>query len=752
MSEFRKLSRGIAMGAGSASAFALLLGTTNVHAADDQVIDEIIVTAQKRTEALIDVPLSITSVDGDLLERQQAANFQDYLKLVPGLQLDQNTPGNGRLVMRGINTGGVASTVAVYVDESPFGSSSGLVNGAVIAGDFDTFDMQRIEVLRGPQGTLYGASSLGGVLKFATNPPDTEKFESRVRVGAESVEDGEVGYTAAGMVNIPLSETFALRGVGYYREQGGFVDSIGTAGSDVQDDINGSETYGGRLSALWNPSDAFSLRLSAIAQDISTDASSSVESDANTLDTLYGRLSQSQYVPEFNDVDYRLYNATLDWDLGFGTLTSATSYNEFESPFRTDVTLLLSEAIEPLFGPNEGVQEQTTKYDKVTQELRLASHSSDSFEWLAGGYYTKEKGDLIQHFAAVTPGTLDEIPVPPVLAPILGDTVGDLTLHSEYEEIAAFVSGTIHFGPKFDVTLGGRYSENDQEAKQDAVGLLAGGAEGVSFPLVTSSEDVFTYSVAPKFKINEHTSLYARAATGFRPGGPNVLPPNAPAEVPLTYDSDSLTSYEVGLKIESDDRAYTLDIAAFHIDWEDIQLFAQVNDFGVNINGGDATSDGLEFTATAHLTDAFNVSLNGAYTDAQLEEDTPELSGGKKGDALPFTPEWSLGLNADYEWSVGAQSTAYVGGALRYLSDQTGTYDLDYRLENGRQREVPSYEVLDLQAGVDFGRYTIELYAKNVTDSDGKTSVGALGASPNGAIATGVIRPRTIGLSLGVGF
>jgi iron complex outermembrane recepter protein len=752
MSEFRKLSRGIAMGAGSASAFALLLGATNVHAADDQVIDEIIVTAQKRTEALIDVPLSITAVDGDLLERQQAANFQDYLKLVPGLQLDQNTPGNGRLVMRGINTGGVASTVAVYVDESPFGSSSGLVNGAVIAGDFDTFDMQRIEVLRGPQGTLYGASSLGGVLKFATNPPDTEKFESRVRVGAESVEDGEVGYTAAGMVNIPLSETFALRGVGYYREQGGFVDSIGTAGSDVQDDINGSETYGGRLSALWNPSDAFSLRLTAIAQDISTDASSSVESDANTLDTLYGNLSQSQYVPEFNDVDYRLYNATLDWDLGFATLTSATSYNEFESPFRTDVTLLLSEAIEPLFGPNEGVQEQTTKYDKVTQELRLASHSSDSFEWLAGVYYTKEKGDLIQHFAAVTPGTLDEIPVPPVLVPVLGDTVGDLTLHSEYEEIAAFVSGTIHFGPKFDVTLGGRYSENDQEAKQDAVGLLAGGAEGVSFPLVTSSEDVFTYSVAPKFKINEHTSLYARAATGFRPGGPNVLPPNAPAEVPLTYDSDSLTSYEVGLKIESDDRAYTLDIAAFHIDWEDIQLYAQVNDFGVNINGGDATSDGLEFTATAHLTDAFNVSLNGAYTDAQLEEDTPELSGGKKGDALPFTPEWSMGLNADYEWAVGAQSTAYVGASLRYLSDQTGTYDLGFRTENGKQREVPSYEVLDLQAGVDFGRYTIELYAKNVSDSDGKTSVGTLGASPNGAIATGVIRPRTIGLSLGVGF
>jgi len=143
---------------------------------------------------------------------------------------------------------------------------------------------------------------------------------------------------------------------------------------------------------------------------------------------------------------------------------------------------------------------------------------------------------------------------------------------------------------------------------------------------------------------------------------------------------------------------------------------------------------------------------NGAYTDARLEDDTPPLSGGLKGDELPFTPEISLGLNADYEWSVGAQSTAFVGGSLRYLSDQTGTYDLDYRLANGRQREISSYEVLDLQAGIDFGRYSLELYAKNVTDSDGQTSLGTVGTVPNGAIGTGVIRPFTIGLTLGLEF
>jgi outer membrane receptor protein involved in Fe transport len=602
--------------------------------------------------------------------------------------------------------------------------------------------MQRIEVLRGPQGTLYGASSLGGVLKFATNLPQTDKFESRVRVGAETVEDGDVGYSAVGMVNIPLSETFAFRGTGYYREQGGFVDSIGTAGSDVEDDINGAETYGGRLSALYTPSDAFSLRLTAILQNISSTASSTVESDAETLEPLYSALSQSQFVPEFTDVDYRLYNATLDFDLGFATLTSATSYSEFESPFRADFTTQFSPLLTPLIGPNEFLNEQVTQYDKVTQELRLASPASETFEWLAGVYYTEEKGDIIQHFDAVIPGSLTPIAGLPVL--------GDLSLHSEYEEIAGFASGTIHFGERFDLTLGARYSENDQFATQNAVGVLAGGE--VSYPRATSSEDVVTYSIAPKFEISEHASLYARAATGFRPGGPNVLPPEAPPEVPTVYDSDELTSYELGLKVESSDRAYSLDIAAFHIDWTDIQLFAQVNDFGVNINGGDATSDGLEFTATAVLGEGFSVSLNGAYTDAKLEDDTPPLSGGLKGDDLPFTPEISLGLNADYAWSVGGESTAYVGGSLRYLSDQTGTYDLDYRLENGRQRELPSYEVLDLQAGVDFGRYSLELYAKNVTDSDGQTSLGAVGTVPNGAIGTGVIRPFTVGLTLGLEF
>lgn len=740
MSDAKRRSRGLVVG-GSAGALALLSGVTNVHAAEEVTIAEVIVTAQKRAEALIEVPLSISVVGGDVLERNNAVNFQDYLKLVPGLQLNQDTPGNGRLVMRGVNTGSVAATVAVYVDETPFGSSTGLVNGGVLAGDFDAFDMQRIEVLRGPQGTLYGANSLAGVLKFATNPPRTDRFETRMRVGVESVEDGDMGYSGTAMVNVPLSETFAIRATGYYRELPGFIDSIGTAGSDRAKDINDSESYGGRVSALYKPSDAFSLRLTAIQQNIETGASTTVESNADTLDTLYSRFTQSQFVPEYNDIDYTIYNAVMDIDLGFATLTSSTSYNELESPFRVDQTTQFSSLIEPFVGPNEFQQLQTTKYDKFTQELRLASPTGDVFDWLIGAYFTREEGDIIQHFEALVPGTSTLIPGQPQL--------GDLTLHSEYEEIAAFVSGTIHFGERFDVTLGGRYSENDQQAKQDAIGLLAGGPTGVSFPRADSTEDVFTYSVSPKLKFGDNASLYARVASGFRPGGPNVLPPGAPAGVPLSYESDSLTSYEVGYKRESASRTYSIDLSAFHIDWEDIQLFSRVNNFGVNVNAGGATSNGIEATFNARPTDALSLSLNAAYTDTELDDDTGPLVGGAKGDALPYTPELSVGLNADYEWSVGGDATAFVGGSVRYLSDQNGAFDFEFRTANGRQREIPSYEVVDLRAGVNFGRYSIELYGKNVTDSDGRTSTGTLGIYPNGALGTGVIRPRTVGLAFG---
>ena len=719
---------------------------------------EIVVTAQKRDQILIDIPQSISVVSGNTLERQQASSFQDYLKLVPGLQLNQSTPGAGRLVLRGLNTGGVASTVGVYVDETPFGSSTALANGAVLAGDFDTFDVARVEVLRGPQGTLYGASTLGGLLKYVTAAPALGKLEGRVRGSIEDTRGGDMSYHGNAVINVPLGDTIALRATGFYNKNGGWIDSIGTTAtdafnftltSDTAANINDSETYGGRASLLFKPSDKFDVRLTAFLQNIRANAPTSVESDPNTLKTLYGRQSQSQYSPEFTNIDYRVYSGVVNADLGFATLTSASSYATQRQTLRDDATFNLSGIVRALLGApaNEFVLNQHTNNKKFTQELRLASAPNDVFEWLIGGYYNHEEALLLQDYAAYTPGTTTTIAFPFVL--------GHVDLTSKYEEYAGFANATLHLGPRFDVDFGGRYSHNDQTASQAAAGVLAG-----NVPVNTnlrSSDNVFTYSVAPKVKLGERASLYARVAKGYRPGGPNVIAPSAPAGTPTSFDPDTVVSYEAGIKAETGDRTFGIDLALFHIDWNHIQLLTVVNGFGVNINGANARSNGLEFTATFRPAKGFTTSVNGAYTDAKLSGDAPALVGGKKGDQLPYTPKYSISANADYDWALGGTATANIGGSLRFLSEQTAGFDATFRAAHGYQRQIPSYTTVDLHAGVDFGKFGVQAYVRNLTDAEGKTSAGGATANglpinPGGAITTGVIRPRTIGLSLSAGF
>ena len=704
--------------------------------------EDVVVTAQKRVQVLIDVPQSVSVIGGETLERQQAFSFQDYAKLVPGLQLAQSNPGEARIVLRGINTGGVAATVATYIDETPFGSSSGQVNAAILAGELDTFDVARLEVLRGPQGTLYGASSLGGVLKFVTNAPSTDRVEARGRASLESVKGGDLSYMGSALVNLPLSGSFAIRASGFYRDYSGFIDGVGTGGSDVARDINGSKSYGGRVSALFKPNDGVSIRLTAILQNLDSDAETSVASDPATLKTLYGGLTQSQYVPEYTNIAYRLYNAAVDLDLGFASLTSSTSYSTLKQSLRDDLTVAYGSQLglyDDATGPIADVGlVQHTDVERFTQELRLASPASDTFEWLVGGYYNHEKGEILQRIDVYEQNTLTIFDGVPQLA--------DIFSRSRYKEFAGFANGTLHVGPRFDLTFGGRYSHNDQDADQGGTGLLA--------PPVLSSaskEDVFTWQVAPNFKFARNGAIYARVSKGFRPGGPNIVPPGAPTDI-KTYESDSLISYEVGMKAETDDRSFAIDLAAFHIDWSDIQLFAQIDDFGVNANGGKAKSDGVEFTATLRPTRGYTVSINGAYTDARLRDDTDPLVGGRDGDQLPFTPRYAVSVNEDYQWRLGGEAMAYVGGSLRFVGEQSGPYSPAALALIGRQYRLPSYTVADLRAGVELGRFSIEAYAKNLTNAVGKTSVSGEGNLPFGAVATGVIRPRVIGITLGAGF
>ena len=758
------------------------------QSASSQAEEAIIVTATKRQEAILDIPQSVTVVSGATLERQQSTTFQQYLNEIPGLSVTEAEPGSTRLTLRGVNTGGVSSTVAVYVDEMPFGSSSGLVNGAILTGDIDPFDLARIEVLRGPQGTLYGANSLGGIFKYVSTSPKLGELSARARASIEFVDDGGTGYNANGVVNAPLGDNAAIRASGFYRKRAGWVDAnsqdvtfAGLFGGSFDatslgdGNINDNESYGGRASVLFQPSDRLSVRLTAFIQNLNTHASSTVEVDPDDLDPINGEFGQTSFVPEFNDVKYRIYNATIDYDLGFANLVSATSYGKLTSDFRTDVTLAFGGVFNSVFGAlNPGgpfaafqitpeqlgvAQDQLTGLKKFTQEVRLASPSNDTFEWMVGAYYTKEDGVIDQHINGVVlddPGALEN-----ELTDLLFARVD-----SDYEEIAGFANVTWYVSDRFDISGGGRWSHNEQHSEQVLGGPFAPIQFGGAIPEFEdgkSSESVFTYSLSPRFELSDNTAVYARVAKGYRPGGPNTVPPlSGPAleAFPTTYDADTLTSYEIGVKHDLG-RRLSIDLAAYHLAWNDIQVFGSLNNFGFNSNGGKASVNGVEGSINVRPARGLNLSLNGAWMDAELTEDTPALVGGEEGDTLPYTPKVSFAVNGDYEWAIG-RNTAFVGASLRYTGKQragfrsefTGEFDDDGQpiFAPLSQRRIPDYATLDLRAGVEFERFSIEAYARNVTNSHGITSLADADGIPNGGILAAFIQPRTLGLSVTAGF
>ncbi len=741
----------------------------------DEDSEAIIVTAQKRAQVLLDVPQSVTVIGGETLERQQATNFQDYLSLIPGFSITGDTPGENRITLRGTNTGGVASTVAIFMDEVPFGSSTGLANGSILSSDFDPFDLARLEVLRGPQGTLYGANSFGGVIRYITNPPRLDRFEVRAQAGIEDTKGGGLGYNAAAVLNAPFGDKVALRVSGFWRKDPGYINSIGNnpilnplTGEEIgrtliADDINDRKTYGGRASLLFEPTDQLSVRLTAFAQNLNSGGSSIIDVDPDTLKPLYGGLVQSVYQREPTKIKYRVYSGTVDWDLGFANLLSSTAYSTFSEKFQTDFTFALGGLINLLanLGPDVdllglppsfiiadpavtrplGVQLfQTTSTDKFTQEVRLSSPNNETLEWLVGGFYTHEKSGINpQDIFATEFGT--DVPAPDV------NQIAEIFLDSKYDEYAAFANATWHIVPRFDLTVGGRLAHNKQRADLLINSDVLGNAQGSN---LKSSETVFTYSVAPRFEVTDHISLYGRVASGYRPGGPNVIPAGSPPGVPPSYDADRLTSWELGLKAEApDSRLWAFEATAYHIDWKDIQLFAVVNDTGINANGGDAGVNGIEVSGSLRPVPGLTLTANGAYTQAELKDDTPPATGGLRGDPLPWIPKWSGAIHADYEFPLGSME-GFVGGTVGYVGKRVA--NLDERNANNKPIRIPGYTEVDVRAGVNLDRFTIEAFARNlfnkrgITDAFGFPDPPNPDTFPNGAAGVAIIRPRTIGL------
>jgi outer membrane receptor protein involved in Fe transport len=707
---------------------------------DGDALATIVVTAEKREEPLLNVPMSVTALGGGSLDKLQDRDFSDYSAMVPGLSLVSSQPGLTRLTLRGQNAGGVGSTVAVYVDESPFGSSSALLNGSIYTGDFDTWDLQRIEVLRGPQGTLYGSNSEGGLLKFVTTAPILGSFSGAAETTGESVDHGGNGGDVRAVLNLPLGDKVAFRISGFDQDVPGYIDDPLSGKSNLND----GHKEGGRASLLAVPTADLSIRLTATSQQSKYDGNPPIDVDPVTLKPVHGDLTQERFIPEPSSFKYENYNATINWNAGPFSILSTTSYGILNSDTVSDASnqllapgLTVSDLLGAAIGPNLGAYlDDNVDMKKFTQEIRLSSPTSDRLEWQVGGYYTRETGALIEHLNAMDLPSGAPASLPSLEIPIIAST---------YKEWAGFGNLTYHFNSQFDIQAGGRYSSNEQTASESVTGLLVQ-PQIFSTP---SSGHVFTYSVAPRWHIDANTMVYARVATGYRPGGPNALPPLAPPDVPREYGADKTTNIELGIRSTQFDGLLSIDVAAFHVDWKNIQLTEIISGFNFNGNGGTARSQGLEWTFAYIPVHGLTFTWTGAYTDAKLTSDAPGV-GGVSGDPLPYAPKWGTSLDGEYDWAAFSNYKGFVGGTWSYV----GMRSTDFGSSADAvptQVGLPSYNSFAARIGLENARYRVTLYGKNLGDSRGITSYQSSGA-PGLAGEITVIQPRTIGVTLSAKF
>ena len=722
-------------------------------------LQEVVVTAQKRQEKLINVPMAVTAITSDSIQSMHLIDFADLETQVPGLSVELEAPGLNKLTLRGENVGGVGSTVTTYIDDVPFGSSNALANGSIAAGDFDTWDLQRVEVLRGPQGSLYGAGSEGGLIKYVTNPPDPTKFAGDLELGDEDVAHGQNALSYKAMVNLPVAGRAALRLDGFYTKLPGYIQDPQLGVSDV----NRGYQEGGRASFLVNVTDDLSIRLTAFGQLLHTDGSPQIDvigapdPTAPPPDQLQpddGNYNQHRFIGEPATFKYDIYSGTLDWNLGWGTLTSITSYGKTIEDQLFDGTsadfapgLTGADLVESLLPPgtNAGAAETDDLYiKKFTQEMRLASPTGRALEWQLGAFYTRESSTLTETIPSFIIPTLASTGLP---------SLEDIELDALYREWSGFGQITYHFSPAFDLSLGGRWSENKQSESESIGGLL------VSPPVVTGGASTgtdFTYSVAPRWHVSQNTMAYVRVASGYRPGGPNALPPLTTG-VPTSYQADSTVNYEIGLKTVQLDNRLSIDVDAFLIKWKKIQLFEFVENFGINANGGTATSKGLEWSFALTPFEGLNLTLAGAYVDAYLTADAP-ATGGLSGDELPYAPKWSNSLDAAYTWHAFGDYRAFTGATWSYIGSRFADFAATTTVgANGvvfvpnPRADLGGYNTLNLRLGLQNERWRFELYAKNLADSRGLTFYTNTG-TPNNGGGIVVQQPRTIGATLDLHF
>lgn len=689
--------------------------------------DVIIVTATKRASTVQDVPFSINAQTQEDIQRANASTIEDISRNVAGLTVQNLGPGQSQVSIRGVSAGqivrdqpGVKEQVGVYLDES-------VVSLSLFTPDFDLFDLNRVETLRGPQGTLFGSGSVGGTLRYITNQPRLGRTEGLMEANINKVADGGFGGHLKGAMNVPLGQTAALRAVAYYTKYAGFIDAIGPAD---EKNVNDGERYGGRVSILWQPVEELKLTPRVVYQKVVANGFNR-EEFYNLYENQFtdpsnpgGPGKRTQYLKlreKFSD-ETLLADLTASYDFGGVELTSITSYINRDILVSRDASALTgsvgisfsglpagpSGAIDPDVANLASNLRDTTDLKQWTQELRLGSTGSGPFQWVVGGFYSKVDRRYEQRLP--TPGYDDPtsqqaieglcIAGVPVFCSAPGvpitleeayngfgpDSPYNAALPYDIKQKAVFGEASYDFG-QFKLTAGARYYDFNEKRDFISGGVFSNVDTRIGDK---TSSNGFSPRVIATWEPNNNLSVNIQAAKGFRLGGVND-PLNAPlcsaddlatyGDRP-TYDDETLWNYEAGVKYQR--RGVTFNGAIFHTDIKDLQVTADAGSCSSRIvfNVPKAHTTGVEAELAVSPVQGFDLSVAGSYVSAEFDSDVTSetgaiIAGIREGNRLPTVPKFQVAATASYgqrlndnaDWYVSA-SYQHVGNRITQPSDQ----------------------------------------------------------------------------------
>jgi outer membrane receptor protein involved in Fe transport len=720
---------------------------------DDGLISEVIVTATRRETRLHDVAASISALDSETIENRSLVGMGDYLNSVPGISVQDMGAGRNSILIRGIGISELDRDITgVYFGEVPLTSLAYFGNA-----DIKLVDIDRVEVLRGPQGTLYGAGAMGGAVRTIPASPDASRLDGKVSVSySGTAEKGSDNSSIEGMVNIPLSDRFAIRAVGYRFQNSGFYENL--AGSDADalamaaqygiperarnvSDVGSDEYIGGRLAMAWDLTDNFRATLSYLNQELTQDGFPEVELNLGRGDWAQARLQipASRFRTVSADGggdqlldDLQAANLLLEYDMGWASLTSATSWvDEYASRNLDNTSLLGFPALHLQGNGAEG----------LFQELRVASQLEGRVQFIAGVYY--ENIDRIKDVANEYDGSAADNPFD-------GEVVlVNVIEHGEREQKAVFGEVTYAITDKLSATGGARVFNYTVDDRIELFGMWV--TPGTALQGTDQSDESYKFNLS--YRPGEDQLIYAEWAQGFRLGYPQQ--PFIPSGCDLdddglidgsnvstgisNVDSDFLDSIELGGKFRLFGNRMTVDAAVYQAEWSGMPVFQGFAcNAEVTLNLGEARSRGAEIAIAWQLTQGLRGDLSASYTDAEVAETVDGL--GNKGDRLPGSPRYSYNLGLQYDFDVG-QIPAFLNGNLNYRGELFNDFAAD-------GASAGDYHVLDVRGGVTLGNAQVALFVKNLTNTDEFVWVSQL--FNDGRAYR--LRPRTIGLEVGYRF